>query len=163
MDTNRILADLRSHRDRLTQAITALEALDGSVAAEPKHVTPSRKPTAAAAAPSKPASRISPEGMARIIAATKARWARVRAGKASNSRRRRSSAAAPSKPTSRISPEGMARIIAATKARWARVRAGKAPNSRHRLSTAARKAMSEASKRRWAAHRKDTKEAVKES
>jgi len=108
MDTRRILVDLRAHRDSLTRAIAALEALSRPMAESGKAYRALSSPKAVQP---KPGGRISPEGMARIIAATKARWARVRAAKSSAAERRT-------------------------------------------ISAAGRKAMSEASKRRWAAYRK---------
>ncbi len=61
--------------------------------------------------------RMSASGRARIAAAARARWAKVRAGKAS---------AKPAKKAKRkMSAAGLARIRAAVKARWARVRAAK--------------------------------------
>jgi hypothetical protein len=119
MDTAPILADLRSQRERLDQAIAALEGLEKP--ASPKEgaaiSSPSRRKPVAIAAPAKSGSRISPEGMARIIAATKARWARVRAAKAS-------------------AAKGSITAVGRT------------------LSPAARKRMSEAVTKRWAAARK---------
>ncbi len=64
--------------------------------------------------------KMSGAGRARIAAAQRKRWAKIR---------RESEPSAtpePPKPKRRISKAGMARIIAATKARWARVRAAKA-------------------------------------
>jgi len=65
----------------------------------------------------KPTRKISAAGRARIAAAQKARWAKLKAG-----------VKAPvSKPKVRrkLSAEGRARIAAAAKARWAKVRAEK--------------------------------------
>jgi hypothetical protein len=65
-------------------------------------------------------SKMSSAGRARIAAAQRKRWAKIR---------RESEPSAPPeppKPQRRISKAGMARIIAATKQRWARVRAAKA-------------------------------------
>ena len=61
--------------------------------------------------------QISAAGRARIAAAQKARWAKLK------------QAAAPkpaAKPKRKLSPEGRRRIIEATKARWAKLRAAKA-------------------------------------
>jgi hypothetical protein len=73
--------------------------------------------------------KMSSAGRARIAAAQRKRWAKIR---------RESEPSAtpePPKPQRRISKAGMARIIAATKQRWARVRAAKAQQEK-----AARKA-----------------------
>src|SRR5690348_640095 len=70
--------------------------------------------TAAPAGPRKE-HKMSAAGRAKIAAAAKARWAKVRAGKS------------PAKPKAKrkMSAAGRARIRAAVKARWARVRAAK--------------------------------------
>src|ERR1700744_4173490 len=59
---------------------------------------------------------MSAAGRARIIAAQKTRWAKVKAAKGT---------AKPAKKKRGMSPEGRARIIAAQKARWAKVKAAK--------------------------------------
>jgi hypothetical protein len=64
--------------------------------------------------------RMSAEGRARIIAAQKARWAKIKAGKKAIP-----AAAKPAKKR-RLSAAGLARIRAGVKARWAKVRAAKA-------------------------------------
>jgi hypothetical protein len=58
---------------------------------------------------------MSAAGRAKIAAAAKARWAKVRAGKSS----------AKPKAKRKMTAAGRARIRAAVKARWARVRAAK--------------------------------------
>ena|ERR1700742_424353 len=58
---------------------------------------------------------MSAAGRARIIAAQKARWAKVHAAQGPK----------PAKRKHGMSAEGRARIIAAQKARWAKVKAGK--------------------------------------
>ncbi len=63
--------------------------------------------------------KLSPAARARIAAAQRARWAKMK-GESETSK-----PAAPAKKKRRMSKEGRARIIAATKARWARVRAEK--------------------------------------
>jgi hypothetical protein len=61
--------------------------------------------------------KISAAGIARIVAATKARWAKVRAAKAGK---------AVQKPKRKLSAAGRARLVALAKARWAKVKkAGK--------------------------------------
>jgi len=114
MDTTQILADLRSQRDRLDQAIAALEGLGTAAVPEkgPAVPSPLRRKPAATAAPAKSGSRISPEGMARIIAATKARWARVRAAKAAAAKGRGAGGR-------RLSPAARKRMSEAVKKRWA--------------------------------------------
>jgi hypothetical protein len=74
--------------------------------------------TAAIAAPRKPKKRkISAAGIARIVAATKARWAKIRARKAGK---------AVQKPKRKMSAAARARLSALAKARWAKAKkAGK--------------------------------------
>src|ERR1035437_5980760 len=61
--------------------------------------------------------KISAAGIARIVAATKARWARIRAAQAGQ---------AVQKPKRKVSAAGRARLSALAKARWAKAkRAGK--------------------------------------
>ena len=67
---------------------------------------------------------MSAEGRARISAATKARWAARRAGKAAKVVGA-PKAGKPAKKKRNLSPEGRARIAAAMKARWAAHIAGK--------------------------------------
>ena len=62
---------------------------------------------------------ISAAGRAAIVAAQKARWARVKAGEVSKA----APANAPGKRKRKLSPEGRAAIIAAAKARWAKAKA----------------------------------------
>ncbi len=70
MDTTKSLNELRMERDRLNQAIAALESLDGTVTA----TTP-----AAIAAPKRVGRRrMSAAGRKRISEAAKARWAAKR-------------------------------------------------------------------------------------
>jgi hypothetical protein len=67
MDTRTILADLKAELSRITQAIAALESLDGTATA----TTPAAK-----AAPKRGGRRrISAAGRKRISEAAKARWA----------------------------------------------------------------------------------------
>ena len=97
-----VVHHLKAERDRAAKEVqrldTALAALNGNV--QRKQTATRRKMSAA--------------GRARIVAAQKARWAKVRG---------ESKPAAPAttkaaKPKRRISPEGLKRIIAATKKRW---------------------------------------------
>jgi hypothetical protein len=62
---------------------------------------------------------ISAEGRKRIAAATRARWAKIRAEKAAGTGN------SGVKPRRKLSAAGRKRIAAAQKARWAKVRAGK--------------------------------------
>ena len=88
--------------------------------------------SAKAAAPAKAAPAVkarkkggmSAEGRARIVAAQKARWAKIKGQKAASAPAK--AAAAPKKKKGGISPEGLARIKAAQKARWAKFKKAKA-------------------------------------
>jgi hypothetical protein len=62
---------------------------------------------------------ISAEGRKRIAAATRARWAKIRAEKAAGTGN------SGVKPRRKLSAAGRKRIAAAQKARWAKIRAGK--------------------------------------
>jgi hypothetical protein len=68
--------------------------------------------TAATQAPRR--RKISAAGIARIVAATKARWARIRAAKRG--------AKAIQKPRRKLSATGRARLVALAKARWAKAK-----------------------------------------
>lgn len=73
MDTARMLAELRGERDRITQAITALEALDGKAVRGPG------RPKSAAVAPTgKRKGGISAAGRKRLSEMMKKRWAERR-------------------------------------------------------------------------------------
>jgi hypothetical protein len=117
-------------------------------------------PTGVSATP-KPAKRkMSAVHIAKIRAAQKARWAKVRAGKPT--------AVKPAKGKGMISAEGIARIKAAQKARWAAINAAKAkaapkaavakpvvkaavkPAKKFTMSAAAKAKISAAAKARWA-------------
>ena len=89
---------------------------------------PATSKVAKAPKASKPARKkggMSAEGRARIVAAQKARWAKIKAAKGSAAPAK--AAAAPKgKGRRKISPEARARMVAGVKARWARIRAAKA-------------------------------------
>ena len=72
---------------------------------------------------------ISAAGRARIVAAQKARWAKIRAGKAPAPKAEAAKAAkATGKKKRVVSPEVKAKLAAAMKARWAAAKAGKGPS-----------------------------------
>jgi len=70
---------------------------------------------------------MSPEGRARLVAAQKARWALIKAGKSSTAPKpaAKTSAAQPAKKKFTMSAAAKAKISAAAKARWAKVKAAK--------------------------------------
>ena len=97
-----VLKELQSERDRLNQAISALQPLV-SMNGQPRTGSEETRPTLSAAA------------RRRIAAAQRARWARVKAGK---------SQANSAKPRSRVvSIAARQKMAAAQKARRARERA----------------------------------------
>jgi len=104
MDINRIVDGLKAERDRIDQAIAALEALNSaghrSAGRQPKAMRKRRVFSAAT--------------RARMAAAQRARWANRKQAKASKPARRRMSRAARKK------------IAAAQRARWARAKAQQA-------------------------------------
>ncbi len=105
-----ILQTLKSERDRLQKDVSrlnaAINALDGS--ASSKRSTTSHRPT------------LSPAARARIAAAQRARWAKVRA----NGGQKQNVVRMPKKKT--MSAAARRKIAAAQRARWAKVRATKA-------------------------------------
>jgi hypothetical protein len=86
MDMNRILAELRTERDRIDQAISALQAVNST---EPRRVG---RPPRAAAIP-RGRGGMSAAGRARIAAAQRARWAKAKQAQASKPVHRMSAAA----------------------------------------------------------------------
>ena len=108
-DIASILQQLRDERDQLDEAINALSAMTETEIGAQTVRSPGRR--------GRTARRFSPESIAKMKAAQRAR--RAREGKVdpatnSGSRRRR------------ISPEGLARVRAAQRARWVKARIGKA-------------------------------------
>ena len=66
--------------------------------------------------------KMSAEGRARIVAAQKARWAKIRSGAKAPA-----ASKAPAKKKRTMAPEVKAKLAAAMKARWAAAKAGNAP------------------------------------
>ena len=97
---NNIIQQLQQERDRLNSAIRALTSLNGN---SPTPGTRRDRTMSAAA-------------RARIAAAQRARWAKLRGGK---------STAGAARPRRMISAAGLARIRAAQRARWAKIKRGK--------------------------------------
>jgi hypothetical protein len=73
MDTNKVLSDLRAERNRIDQAISALEALDGTG-------TLTAAPKAKSAQPRGIRKGITTAGRKRLSELAKARWAARRRG-----------------------------------------------------------------------------------
>ena len=78
MNTSNILAELRGERDRINQAIAALESLDSSA----PHRTYKKGKKQSADAPIKRRRKMSAAARKRISDAAKKRWAEIRKAKA---------------------------------------------------------------------------------
>lgn len=102
-------ADLKERIDSLTSELASI--LGGDVALNPQPLPPKsgRRQMSAAR-------------RARIAAAARARWAKVRAGNGGSSRKAQSSAST-GKARRQMSAAARARIAAAAKARWAKAKA----------------------------------------
>jgi hypothetical protein len=100
MDTEQIIAQLRAERERISQAIVALEALTSSGAAAR---TLDTSPTVVAPARGR---RISAAGLKRISEAAKRRWAKIKAAKGA--------------PRRHMSASARKRLSEFAKARWAK-------------------------------------------
>ncbi len=114
MDTRHILDQLHAERDRLNQAISALESLDGTgMQAAPARF--GRRATTRAARPR----RMSAVGRARIAAAAKAMWARRKAsaGKRASAKATAAKKAVPARRG--MSVAARRKLSAMMKARWA--------------------------------------------
>ncbi len=107
MDTNRILAELRSERDRLDRAISALEAVNST--GRPRV----GRPPKAAGIPRR-RGRMSAAARRKLSRLLKQRWAQGKMKRAKAS-----------KPVRRMSRAARKKIAAAQRARWAKVRAQK--------------------------------------
>jgi len=101
-----VVLQLKKEHDRLTKEIRGIAAALAAFGASYGKGTGTRR-------------KMSVAGRARIAAAQRARWAKVKNGRAAAK-----AASAPKKRT--ISAAGRKRIAAAQKARWAKVRAKKA-------------------------------------
>ena len=107
MDTGQIIAELRSERDRINQAIAALEALTSAEAA-----VQTGRTMLSAAQPPRGRRRISAAGRKRIAEAAKRRWAKIKATETA--------------PSRHMSAAARKRLSKLAKARWAqRKREGK--------------------------------------
>jgi len=117
----------------LAQQIERLEAEMAAILGSAAPSSRAAKPAGGSpAAPRKGRRRgtISPEGRARIIAAQKARWAKVRREKGTAGK---GAKPAKSKAKGGLTSEGRARLAALMKARWAARRKGApAPNAKGR-------------------------------
>jgi hypothetical protein len=126
MDTAKFLADLRAQRDRIDNAITALEALSGTATTSAKTTTKAALP---ATAPTTAKRVISAEARQRMADAQKKRYAKARAAA------KKAAAVAPVTTASAkaapvispvvkrvgkpMSPATKKKLAASAKARWA--------------------------------------------
>jgi hypothetical protein len=116
MDTAQILADLRAQRNRIENAISALEALNGT--------KPVGKPATALVkeAGQKARRTLSPAGRRKIAAAQKARWAaKKKQAEAVTDAKQAAPKKAPIKTAKRvISDESRRKMAEAQQKRWAK-------------------------------------------
>jgi hypothetical protein len=105
MDTNRILAELRAERDRIDQAISAIEAVNST--GRPRVGRPPK-----AARKVRRRGRMSTAARRKLSRLLKQRWAQGKMKRATSS-----------KPVRRMSRAARKRIAAAQRVRWARVKA----------------------------------------
>ena len=124
--------------DRLEAELNQILANAGGKASS----TPSAAPKAAASTTAAPKAGkkggMSAAGRARIAAAQKARWAKIKAAKSpaapAPAASARTAPAGKRKPRRGISAEARARMVAGAKARWAQIKAGKAPAPKRKTS-----------------------------
>jgi hypothetical protein len=136
-----VLKELQSERDRLDQAIKALQPLVSMNGLPlPRTGREGVRRTLSVAA------------RRRIGAAARARWARIKSAKAeTNSKGPR---------TSVVSLAARRKMAAAQRARWARVRANTNSPAKKTLSIAGRRRIAAAQRARWAAIRAKGKKAA---
>jgi hypothetical protein len=129
-----IRRDLEAERDQLAARMRAItDALAGGEIPIPLRPSrPGRPPKSAASAvlPPQATTRrnggMSAAGRARVAAAQRARWAKIKAMKGNGAKGKLPTPTkAPGRPKRKISAAGRARIAAAQKARWAKLKAGK--------------------------------------
>jgi hypothetical protein len=123
MDTQRILIDLRAERDRINQAIAALEALDSTAAPASRPMQPPQ----AAPRPRGGKRTMSAAARQKISEAAKRRWAKQKAQAAKPKVTAKQTAPKPTAAKRTISAAGRKRIAEAAKKMWAeRKKAAKA-------------------------------------
>lgn len=135
MDSTSILAELRAERDRIDQAIAAIEGLNSTGNHTARRGRPPAITAQAAPKQARVGRRISAAGRKRIAEAARAMWAR------------RKKAAAATK------------IMGTKKAAPAKKSAAKKVAPARHMSTATRKRLSELAKARWAARKAAAKTA----
>ena len=103
MNVTSILAELKSERTRIGQAISAINSLDSTNHYAVRTSTPKRR-----------RGHMSAAARRKLSMLLKQRWAQGKMGKKASAKSARTS-----KPTHRISGAGRKRIAEATKRRWA--------------------------------------------
>jgi hypothetical protein len=126
MDTSNILTELYAERERINQAITALEALDGT--ALPQHKAVQIIAPVPAAKPTFKKRVISAESRKKMAEAQRKRWSEKKtAGKPSASVKRNATTRVALKSAKNgITAAGRKRISEAAKKRWAEKKAAAA-------------------------------------
>jgi len=142
---------IRRQIDNLERRLSSI--LRGAAPSTATRLAATRPAATRPAATTRPAGRryFSPATRAKLAAAAKARWARLRGG---------ATTATPAKKKGQLTPAGRRKLSQLMKARWAARRKGVAkkasPPARKKgaLTPAGRKRLSELMKARWAARRK---------
>jgi hypothetical protein len=118
MDIQRMLADLNAERNRLDQAISALQGIESTASAvTARRGRPPGRPAAAKAGGRR---RMSAEARRRISEAAKARWAERKGTSGRKRASAKKTASAPAKGVRRgMSPAARKRMSEMMKARWA--------------------------------------------
>jgi ribosomal protein L14E/L6E/L27E len=123
MDTLRVLSDLRAQRDRIDNAIAALEALNpGQSQVTVRTQTQGQAPKRAATKQARPTRTVSPAVRRKLSEAAKKRWAARRQGsqpKASAKQVASRQTAAKRATAGGLSPAGRKRLSDIMKKRWA--------------------------------------------
>jgi len=117
---------------------------------------PVSAPAAKASRPAQTGRYFSPATRAKLAAAAKARWARLRGGATTTT------AATPAKKKGQLTPAGRRKLSQLMKARWAArrkttVKKAAPAKKKGALTAAGRRRLSELMKARWAARRKASK------
>ncbi len=141
MDTAQFLTDLRVQRDRIDQAIAALEALSGAIVSSTKTATKATSP-APGIKPIAAKRVISAEARQRMAEAQQKRWAK---------KKRAVKVAA--KKTASVAP------LAVKSAKAAPVASPAAKGARNPMSESTKKKLAAAAKARWAAKKSAAKTA----
>jgi hypothetical protein len=127
MDTAKFLTDLRAQRDRIDNAITALEAISDNIAAPTKKAAQAPASANATGTAVLPKKRVlSPEGRQAIIEATRKRWAKKKRAEKAAAKKAAVTPTAVKPATASVKKVGKPmseatkkKLALAAKARWA--------------------------------------------